>query len=266
MSSQNSLNGEIKEQLRKMKDMTMKEKLKNLWYYYKIPAIAAILATALAASLIYHYATLKDYAFYAILINSYTPYIDDEKYSSEFEEYAQIDTDKYCACFDLSFMMSSKDAMTYSASNTEKLVAMMTTGTVDVIIADTYAFEYYAQNECFMNLEDALPKEVLEKYSDYLYYTDADTYVSSEDAYSPDGTANRDSRVINHHLGDSMAKPVPVGIFLPKESNLMETGCYDYLAQNDVTYQGYPSEAILGIPMTAGNIDMALKFLEFLEK
>jgi hypothetical protein len=61
-----------------------------------------------------------------------------------------------------------------------------------------------------------------------------------------------------------MEEPVAVGISLPTDSRLLETGCYDYLTDTSVTYQGYPSEAVFGIPITSTKQDTALKFLEYI--
>ena len=266
MSNQNSVNGEIREQLQKLKDMSFTEKLGYLWHYYKIHAIITVLLTIFAASFIYHLATRKDYAFYAVLLNAETPYIDYMAYSDAFAQYAGFDTNKYMAFFDTSSKISESYYNQDSAANTDKMSAMIYTGTIDVIVADTYAFEYYAQSNSFVNLEDVLPKDILDKYRDSLYYTDYDTCVTSKDTYAPEEIPDRDTYIINHHVTEDMKKPVPVGIFLTKESNLLETGCYDYLEQNEVTYQGYPSEVVLGIPVTAGDLDIILTFLEFLEE
>lgn len=266
MSSQNSVNGEIREQLQKLKDMSFKKKIGYLWHYYKIHAIVTVLIIIFVAAFIHNRATRKDIAFYAVLINAETPYIDYMSYGDAFAQYAGLDTDKYRAFIDTSSKVSNNYYNQDSAANTDKMSALIYTGSIDVITADTYAFEYYAQSDTFFNLELILPEDVLEKYSDSLYYTDSDTYVSYEGVYSSDVLPNRDEYVINHHSPEGMKKPVPVGIFLSKESNLMETGCYDHLEQNEVTYQGYPSEVVLGIPVTTDNIDMALKFLEFLEQ
>lgn len=261
MSSQNSMNGEIREQMRKMKDMTFKGKLSHLWTYYKIHAAVAVAVIAFAATLIHHYATLKDIVFYAIVVNAAVPDMDGSAFNSEFEEYAGIDTDKSRVYFDLSFRISNRDSMVETASTNEKLAAMMYADTADVFIADTAVFEYYAQREYFADLENILPQEILEKYQDYLYYTDADTIIRDID--DADTENENDTLVINHHDASSMTEPVLVGISIPKENGLMKSGCYDYLSENNMTYQGYQSEAVLGIFGRTPNLDMILKFLEF---
>lgn len=266
MSSQDSVNGEIREQLKKLKDMSFKQKAGYLFHYYKYHALITIIIICVAVSVIHSIATHRDYAFYAVLLNAETPYIDYSAYGDAFSQYAGIDMNKYQTFIDTTSKISNNYYTQDSAANTDKMSALIYTGTIDVIVADTYAFEYYAQSDSFVNLETVLPKEILEKYKDNFYYTDSDTYVTFEDTYNPDALTKRDDYVIDHHSADGMKKPVPVGIFIPKDSNLMETGCYDFLEKNNVTYQGYQSEVILGIPATAQHLDMILKFLEFLEQ
>ena len=53
-------------------------------------------------------------------------------------------------------------------------------------------------------------------------------------------------------------------ISLPADSKIMEAGCYNYLAANGTTYQGYPSEAVFGIPATTEHLDTIVQFLDFI--
>lgn len=268
MSTQSSMYGEVKEQRQKTKDMTLKGKISYFWYYYKIHALVTVCVLALIGSFVYQYVTNKDYAFYAVVMNADTNRIEDGQWCDEFAEYAEIDTEEFATYLDTSFIYSSTNVSQYSVSSMEKFLVMVQTGLIDVIAADTEAFESYAQNEVFLNLETALPKEILEKYKDCFYYTDAasfdngddDTYLSEEERPNPS------TYVIDHHDASSMEQPIPVGIFLPEKNKLMETGCYDYLSYGEVSYQGYPSEAIIGIPVTCTHIDTVIKFLTFLEE
>ncbi len=274
MSSQNSLNGEIREQMKKMKYMSLKGKISHLWTYYKLHAAIIIIAIAFVSSIIYNYATHKDTVLYAIFVNASMPHMDGSELSSEFEQFAGIDTDKYKAYFDFSFRIADAESMMETASTNEKLAAMMYARTGDVFIADSAVFEYYAQREYFANLENVLPEEVLEEYKDYLYYTDVSTIISSADEITlkdveisgleRNNMINEgDTNVINHRDPSSMKKAVPVGIIVPEGSSILEAGCYDYLSENEVTYQGYPSEVVIGIFEYSQNIDMILKLLEF---
>lgn len=268
MSSQNSMYGEIKEQHQKTKDMSAKGKLSYFWYYYKIHTIALIAIIIFVISLIRQVVTSKDYAFYAALINSDFSYTTDDPWGAEFAEYAGIDTDKYLSSVDTSFMLSNGDMSQYSISSTEKLMAMVQTGGIDVIVADTAIFEGYARNEMFTDLRTVLPEEMLKKYENNLYYTDAASFDEADagNYQSIEDMPDYDALVINHRDPSSMKQPIPVGICLPEENKIMASGCYDYLSAGNVTYQGYPSEAVLGIPLSATRLDTIILFLEFLEE
>lgn len=266
MSSQNSLYGEIKEQHQKTKDMSLKGKLGYFWDYYRIHTAVVLVVLALIVMFIKQYRANKDYAFYAVLLNVDTTCIQNNQWSDEFSEYAGIDTEEYAVAIDTSFIISKDNPSEYSITSTEKLVVMISAGIIDIIVADSETFENQAQNEGFANLETVLPKEILDKYSDYLYYTDAATFEATANAiYSDAEQPSADTFIINHHDPSSMEQPIPVGIYLPKGNKLIETGCYDYLTENGATYQGYPSEAVFGIIANSTHIDTVIKFLEFLE-
>lgn len=261
---------EIREQQKEaLKEMNTKQKLSYFWDYYKIHTIAAIVIISLSTLFIYQYVTNKGYGFYAAIINADITNIPEvNPWGSEFEEYAGIDTKEYQAYIDTSLALSDSDSTQYSMSSTEKLLAMLQTGIVDVIVADTATFENYAQNEYFMNLKEALPADVYAKYEDYLYYTDLTTVDAGDDDtfYAADELPNPDTYVINHRNPSTMEHPVAVGICLPEGTKLIDSGCYDYLSDLGTTYQGYPSEAVLGIPVTSTKLDTVLKFLEFMEE
>ena len=260
MSSQNSLYGEIKEQHRKTKNMSLKGKLGYFWDYYRIHTAVVLAVLVLAVMFIRQYRANKDYAFYAVLLNVDTSRIQNDQWKDEFSEYAGIDTDEYSAAIDTSFIISKDNLSEYSITSQEKLVVMISAGIIDIIVADSETFEYQAQSEGFANLETILPKEMLDKYRDYLYYTDAATFEATANAlYSAD------TFIIDHHDPSSMEQPIPVGICLPKGNKLTETGCYDYLTESNTMYQGYPSEAVFGIVANSTHIDTVIKFLEFLE-
>ena len=147
-------------------------------------------------------------------------------------------------------------------------MAMVQTGAIDVMVTDTANFEKYAQNEYFMNLEEVLPADVYAKYKDYLYYTDVATIdaVDDDKFYMPDELPDPSTYTVNHRDPSTMKKPIPVGICLPEGNKIIDSGCFDYLAETGVTYQGYPSEAVFGIPVTSEKLDTVLKFLEFIEE
>lgn len=268
MSSQMSIHEEIKEQQQKTKDMSLKGKLSYFWYYYKVHTIVTVLVIGFVIMFIYQYVTNKDYAFYAAVINADINYIENNQWGDEFAEYAGVDTEKYQVYLDTSIALSDNDSTQYSISNTEKLLAMLQAGAIDVIVADTETFEKYAQNGYFMNPEEVLPPDTLAQYEDCLYYTDAATFDNGDDDtfYTESELENPADYVINHRDPSAMENPVAVGICLPEDTKLMEIGCYDYLEDLNISYQGYPSDVVLGIPLSSTKVDTVGKFLSFLKE
>ena len=69
---------------------------------------------------------------------------------------------------------------------------------------------------------------------------------------------------INHLDPSTMEKPVAVGVVITDSKLIRESDYYKYLDDPAFNYQGYPSEAVLGIPLTCKDTEMAVKFLEYL--
>lgn len=271
MSSQMSIHDEIKEQQQKTKDMTPKDKLSYFWDYYKIHTIAAVLAIAFVISIIRAYVTHKDYGFYATLINAMSPGINDDTsviWADEFLEFAGLNADDYQVYIDTSVVISEDAGTPYAASNREKMVAMMQVGEINAIISDTETFESYAQVEYFHALESIFTAEELAPYQDYLYYTDAATFDRDEEStlnYEEQQKAVYEQD-IDHTDPSTMKDPVAVGICIPSAGNkLADAGYYTYLSDHHITFQGHPSQTVLGIPVSNQEPQLALKFLEYLD-
>lgn len=266
---------EIREQQKQaLSTMSFKEKLAYFWDYYKLHTMIAIVLIIFAVTIIHQLVTSKDYAFYATMINTGTLQYEDttsSRWAQEFMEYAQIDADEYQVYIDASIALSDSTDLQYRAANQQKLVAMMQAGEISAQIAETETFEQYAQFECFFNLEDIMNAEQLEKYRPYFYYTDAATFDQDESASgqiddtSSDTTpADPSALTINHLDPSTMEKPVAVGVVITDSKLIRESDYYKYLDDPAFNYQGYPSEAVLGIPLTCKDPEIAVKFLEYL--
>ncbi len=271
MSSQMSVHDEIKEQHRKTKDMTFKGKLSYFWYYYKIHTIAVVLVTIFIISFVRQLVTHKEYGFYAVMINALSYEINDETpgtWAEEFMEFSGLDPDEYQVYIDTSIALSEDSGSPYAATSREKLVVMMQVGEIDAVISDTETFESYAQVEYFHDLTTVFSPEELAPYQNLLYYTDYAT-IQKEDGdilYDEETQQAVYDQNIDHRDPSSMTEPVAVGICVPTEGNrLADAGYYDYLAEDNVTFQGHPSQVVLGIPLSSQESQLTLKFLEYLD-
>ncbi len=273
MSSQSSVAEEIREQQKKaFATMSFKEKLAYFWDYYKIHTIAAICIVVFLISFINSYRSNKPYAFYTVLLNA----ADTEEnrdtpalWASEFLEYAGIDPEAFQVNIDTSTDISADGGDQYELANRQKMAAMMQVGDIHAIVADTETFESYARLENFYVLTDTFSEEELAPYADYFYYTDAaafDAEVGDTLEELEAAQAEIYQKIIDHRDPSTMEKPIAVGICIPDEGNkLAEAGYYTYLAERNYTFQGHPSEVVLGIPLSVENPKLALQFLEYLE-
>lgn len=251
--------------------MSFKEKRSYFWDYYKIHAIAVICGIALVVSFVRQIAANKPYAFYATLLNAV---VDTENtdtsviWENEFLESAGIDTETYRVCIDTTLSISSDGSSQYEMANRQKLVAMMHAGDIHAIVADTETFESYAHAEIFYNLSDIFTKEELAPYADLLYYTDAAAFDEDSGSTLTEMEAAQKAfyaMVIDHSDPTAMEKPIAVGIRIPASGNkLADAGYYSYLREGDFIFQGYPSETVLGIPLSVKDPKVALQFLSYL--
>lgn len=273
MAIGNSVHDEIREQQKKaFATMSAKEKLAYFWDYYKIHTLVVICAIIFVVSFVRQIQENKPYAFYAVLINALNGLDSNdtnEIWENEFLEYAGIDSETYRVCIDTSITQSSDGGSQYEMANRQKMAAMMHAGDIHVIIADTESFEDYAHVETFYDLTQIFTEEELAPYADLLYYTEAaafdeDTGTSLEEMEAAQRAFY--TKVIDHSDPSSMKKPIPVGIRIPASGNkLADAGFYRYLQEGDYSFQGYPSETVLGIPLSSEDPSLALQFLSFLD-
>jgi hypothetical protein len=272
MSSQNSVIEEIREQQKKaFATMTPKEKLAYFWDYYKVHTIAAIAVIAFVIAFISSYRSNKPIAFYAVLLNANT--LDDNAttaaaWNEGFMEYAGIDPEAWQVNIDTSITLSADGGDQYEVANRQKMTAMMHAGDIHAIVADTETFEGYARLDYFYDLSSTFSEEELAPYADLLYYTDGVAFDAETGDTLEEMEAAQEaiySMTIDHSDPSSMEKPVAVGIRIPQTGNrLGDAGYYDYIFENDYTFQGYPSEVMIGIPLSVEDPELTLQFLDYL--
>ena len=251
--------------------MTPKETLAYFWDYYKVHTIAAIAVIAFVIAFISSYRSNKLIAFYAVLLNANT--LDDNAttaaaWNEGFMEYAGIDPEAWQVNIDTSITLSADGGNQYEVANRQKMMAMMHAGDIHAIVADTETFEGYARLDYFYDLSSTFSEEELAPYADLLYYTDGAAFDAETGDTLEEMEAAQEAiynMTIDHSDPSSMEKPVAVGIRIPQTGNrLGDAGYYDYIFENDYTFQGYPSEVVIGIPLSVENPKLTLQFLDYL--
>jgi len=265
---------ETKTQTAKMKGRPLKEKLAYFWEYYRTTTLIVVGSAALLIALIHAIVTSKDYALSVIVINSITDEMTDVNTTStattgsdaalsdvwinDLSSLITFDPKEYEIFIDTSMSLGTNTATANAEyANQQKLAAMMSAQTIDILVANTKVFEQYAQNEYYYDLREIYSAEEIQKFSDagLIYYTDASTYADYDDT-NLDVFEDQASYTVNHHAPDSIKEPVPVGFFLNESTRIGAAGIYSYLTTQDV-YQGYPEEGVMGIPVNTPRVDNA---------
>lgn len=223
---------EIHEQHKKLQEMTLKEKISYILYYYKLHIFAAAAVVVVLYTFIHGYVTQKDYALNAALINSNVYDTSMTKLEPDFIAYSGIDTEQFDVLVDcgMNINYDSSDQMTYGYA--QKITAMLNTGDIDVIIADEPVIRSYATIAAFKNLDEVLPDDLKKKIEgkfEYYYYT-----------YEEDGR-------------------IPIGLCI-EDSKVLQDG------YNDGNVKGVYSDSIkpiFTIGTTSKNVENSIKFLEF---
>lgn len=151
---------DIRENNQKMKGKGLKANFQYFWDYYKIPTLAVIVIGIMLFSIIKTTVTAKDPAFTAMMINAF-----EEPDSASFAEYIGIDTEEYEVFFDTGYHMVADidkgDQTTYV--NAQKIMAVISTGTADVMVGDPAIIAHYMQSDIFADLRDILDEETFKK-------------------------------------------------------------------------------------------------------
>lgn len=251
---------EIRQEHKKVKNMTPKEKLSYFWDYYKYHTIGTIVAVFLIFTLVHDIVTSKEYAFCAVYFNSVQAF-DTNEYGVKFAEYAGIDLEEYDILLDNTMYYSLTDLSETSMATAQKFAAMVQSREVDVVLSDEDIFANYAKNEMFYDLREVLPQDLMEQYEDNLFYIDwaeveardkaMDEYWSSEDDSAYYEELERTFSA-GHRDPSVMENPIPIGIYVGDAPQMTETQCYP------------GTDPVFGIVRNTEKLETALMYLRFL--
>ncbi|MBD5543957.1 MAG: hypothetical protein HDR01_06905 [Lachnospiraceae bacterium] len=162
---------EEKEQWNKLKEKPFKEKASYFWYYYKFHAIGILAGIICLLLFIHGYReSTKEPSIYLTLINSRYGSIGETTLMDDYVKSRNIDTDAHPAKFDISISMTEGVSDEASVANSQKLMALFHSHTMDVIISDEWVLEEYASLSAFGDLKELLPPDLYEQIQDKLYY------------------------------------------------------------------------------------------------
>ncbi len=254
MSKHENIHEEIREQQKKLKDRTFREKLSYFWDYYKVHTIVTILVVIVGSIFIRDALNAKEQAFSAIMLNSYG-HEYQEMFQNDFAEYADIDLNVYDCVIDTSSTLSYESMSQMDMAVSQKITAMSQTEGIDVMVSDNAPFANFSSGMMFVDLREELSTAEYEKYESYFYYIDAALIgVEKELVYDEEGMPVIVDESIDHSDPSTMADPMPVGIYLTDSAKLKEWHCYE----------GFEESPIFGFVFSSGQKEKGHLFLEYL--
>lgn len=179
------MKAEAKQEVRKLKEMSWRDRFWYIWEYYKwhIVGIGLILCVCSIIWTSIYNSTLVT-KLYCVIINNPTPQLEnltvlttDFAQTMEFGKKELVYAESMVLPTDGSF-----DEMAMASQ--VKLSAIMASRELDIIISDDAIFRKYAKEDSLLDLETALPADLLDAVRDRLIY--AQTESGQEHAYAID--------------------------------------------------------------------------------
>ena len=243
---------EFKEEREALKHGTPKEKLSYFMDYYKWHVIIAALVIIAGIYTIQTILSQKETVLYTCLLN--TIELDASEYNNAFVELLGIDTEKYELFFDTETRIDFSSMDENTMANSQKLIARLAAGELDIMLTDTDSLTNYAYQGYFMTMNELLSHEQYETYKPYFYYIDLAAMEEWEAYLSDPNNLHLDHSYSfpDPRKPENMTAPTPVGIFMDDCETLKS--CYHFKT-DDVVFCVFANSS---------HTDTALQYLDYL--
>lgn len=218
--------------LQELKEKPLKEKLRHLLTYYRIPIAAVLVCLAVGGSILHSVLTDQKMALQVYCLNAVHPE-KEERTAARFLEAAGLDDGRYaasilCAGYDFSGNQVILAQM-------QSFIALLSAGEVDVVVGDAASLAHLAANDAFLWMDAIVPESCIEN----LVYMD----------YAEVAAADGDYSSITLGSSERMQEPAAVALRIPAGS--------DFLKE----YRFETEEVLLAIPVRTQRLDSAKLFL-----
>lgn len=180
MSNSKNLRDEIKEQHKKLNDMTFSEKKEYIWEYYKIHILVVFFVITTAIVLIISFAKNNYQTVFTTVVadGNMTGFSDHtDLLTTEFSKYIGIDGKHKRVIFNNNFTLTQRQGDEDSYYSTQKIVTMATAHSIDGFLCEYNYVNFYSSGDDLLltDLTELLTSDELHRLSDYLiYYTTPD--------------------------------------------------------------------------------------------
>ena len=254
VSRQEDSLGDKQRRKEQFKELDLKGKIGYIWDYYKwffIVGVAVIIALVVF---------IRDYAdnskptyLNAVILNSHFAIDTTNTLEEDYIEQFKINTDENHLYFDTSINLNTEIFDTTMVASQMRLVSMYSAGEIDVVMGPVDIMEGPADCNCYADLSEILPQELMDELAD----RDYEFYYYDEEAVAKKRAEN--SEFAAEPQGE-YAKPYIAGVYLDNCSYLNnngEYGCYD-------AAETPGARPIFTIAANAPNVEHAIEFLQFL--
>lgn len=215
-----------------LKNKPLKEKLRHILTYYRIPIVLVLVLAAAGGSLLHLSLTEQKMALQVYCLNAVHPE-KEETASARFLKEAGLDAGKYTASFLCAGYDFSGNPVVLAEMQT--FIALASAGEVDVVTGDLASMSHLAANDAFLPLEEIVPEALRE----YLVYLDRAAVAAAGEDFSE----------ITLDNPDQMQEPVAVALRIPAESPFLHE------------YRFEAGEAYFAIPAKTSRLDSAKQFM-----
>ena len=246
---------EIRENWKKLKGMSRKERASYIWTYYKFPILALVLAFCVLFSWIYFGVTTAETALSGILLNCYDSMLSDGSrsgFSEDFLEELQLDPSDYTLSFRMNLTYSQGgDSAAYSDyQSVMTIMSYVAAGELDFITGDLGAMLGLAYQDYFEDLSEVLSREQYEAYAPFFLYIDRAVLEQMNGATGESGEAPPE--IPDCRKPETMERPVPVLIDMSGSGALRGV------------YGDYAETLAFGLVVNAPHPENTLKYIDYL--
>jgi hypothetical protein len=181
----------IREEWKKLSGLTWGQRIRYIIDYYKIEMGAIVLLICLinVGLTIYHNKQLVDVVQVYFLNCNFTE-MDTDAMKEEFADYIGGIGEKDVITIDTSMTLGQDEDTEYSYAAVIKMQALLTAGSVDLLIMDEDMYRQYQEAGYFRELSEVLTTEQQERWADLLVYDDVPVIdeKTGEIVYETEGT------------------------------------------------------------------------------
>lgn len=210
----------------KWKQMSKEEKWTYFNSYYRNKLIVLLAAAIFVVYMIYTIASPKpDVRLNAIILNGAMSDETIDQLREEFAAYINLDEEKETLNFDNSFYIDDENFNELTMANQQKLMAYLSAGEIDIIIAPEKDMVQYASMGGLVKVTDLLPTSFVSTLAKDFYYE----ALEEETQSAPYGIYLEDMAIYDNS-GNLIIKPV-LGIVSNSENKETSVEFIQYLFQ-----------------------------------